>query len=222
MKSQHPLLIAPSLLAANLLDLNTELLSAEANGADLHHVDVMDGHFVPNLSFGLPVVEALSKVANIPLDVHLMITNPDHMAMEYTKVGAHRLSFHIEASLHPHRLLRAIRSAGVSPGLAINPGTSIASLEPLIDEVDFINLMSVNPGFSGQSFIKESVSRISELSALIQKRHSTAVIEVDGGVQEQNAKSLVDAGASILVVGNYFYRSSQRNRCISILRQSVA
>lgn len=216
------LLIAPSILAADFGRLGEEMGAAEAAGADLHHIDVMDGHFVPNLSFGLALMDGIKRISQLPLDVHLMITNPDSMALEYVRAGADRLSFHIEASLHPHRLLRAIKEKGCKAGIAINPGTSLELLRPLLAELDFVNVMSVNPGFSGQTFITATFARLSELRSLSQSLNPKLEIEVDGGVNEQNASSLVTAGASILVVGNYFYRSKDRSHCIPRLRQSAS
>lgn len=212
-------LIAPSLLAADPLNFASEAKSAEAAGADLHHVDVMDGHFVPNLTFGIPFVRALKKVAKIPLDVHVMITNPDAMVMEYVKAGADFMLFHVEAATHAHHLVQSIRNAGAKPGLAINPGTPLQSLEPLLEDIAMINVMSVNPGFGGQKFIKSSLKRIETLRNMIEQRSLDTYIEVDGGVNEETASSVVKAGANVLVAGTAVYGRKDRRAAIANLKE---
>ncbi|SME89682.1 ribulose-phosphate 3-epimerase [Pseudobacteriovorax antillogorgiicola] len=216
--SAQDIWVAPSLLAADPLNFETESKSVEDAGADLHHVDVMDGHFVPNLTFGIPFVKALKKVSGIPLDVHIMISNPDEMAMEYVKAGADYLLFHVEAATHAHRLTQVIAEAGAKPGLAINPGTSLSLLEPLLPFVKMINVMSVNPGFGGQKFIRESLSRISWLRNEIEKRSLDMRIQVDGGVNKETVGSVVEAGADVLVAGTAVYGASDRKAAIELLK----
>ena len=199
------ILIAPSLLAADPLNFEAESKSVEDGGADLHHVDVMDGHFVPNLTFGIPFVKALKKTSSIPLDVHVMISNPDEMAELYVKAGADYLVFHIEAARHAHRLTQVISGAGAIPGVAINPGTSLQTLEPLLPYLGMVNVMSVNPGFGGQKFIKETLGRIEALRSLIERHSYDCHIQVDGGVNEATVRDIVKAGANVLVAGTAVY-----------------
>jgi ribulose-phosphate 3-epimerase len=210
--------IAPSLLAADPLCYGSEVQSVEYAGADLHHVDVMDGHFVPNLSFGLPIVRALKKLANIPLDVHIMVSNPDAVALDYVEAGADYLVFPIESSIHPHRLIHAIKAKGAKAGVAVNPGTSLTLLEPLLEDLDLVNVMSVNPGFGGQSFIPAAVDRVARLKRMIESIGSGALIEVDGGVNAQTAKPLKNAGVDVLVAGTYVYGARDRKSAIASLR----
>lgn len=210
--------IAPSLLAADPLCFGSEVQSVEYAGADLHHVDVMDGHFVPNLSFGLPVVRALKKISKIPLDVHIMVANPDLVALDYVEAGADYLVFPIESSIHPHRLIHAIKAKGAKAGLAVNPGTSLTVLEPLLADLDLVNVMSVNPGFGGQSFIPGAVDRVASLRQMIDDCGSGALIEVDGGVNANTAQPLKEAGVDILVAGTYVYGASDRKSAIASLR----
>ena len=217
--SRRPIIVAPSLLAADPMRFGDELADVERSGADWHHVDVMDGHFVPNLTYGLPFVTALKKKAKLPLDVHIMITNPDDMALEYVKAGADILVFHAEASRHPHRLLGAIRQAGAKSGLAINPGTAIESVYPLLHDVDVFNVMSVNPGFGGQSFIKATAKRVARLYAEL-KREGLAgkvKIQIDGGINAETGAEVVSAGADTLVAGTYVYGAKDRSIPISAL-----
>lgn len=199
--------IAPSILAADPLNLGLEIQKAEQAGADWHHIDVMDGHFVPNLTFGPPLVRALKKVAKIPLDVHIMVANPDQVALDYVDAGADILCFHTEATHHSHRLTQTIRKAGAKVGIAINPGTPLESIGPLLEEVDIIMIMSVNPGFGGQSFIKQTVYRVRQLKTMLQQRglDQQVEIEVDGGINILTAKSVIDAGATALVAGTFVY-----------------
>ena len=175
------LIVSPSLLAANPLKFQEDLLDVEAAGADWHHVDVMDGHFVPNLSYGLPLVSAMKKVCKIPLDVHIMVSNPDQVALDYVKAGADILTFHIEAAVHPHRILQSIHNEGAKGGLVLNPGTPLESVYPLLKDSDVIMLMSVNPGFGGQSFIEATTERVSRLRDAIDKANANCRIEIDGG-----------------------------------------
>lgn len=213
-------LVAPSLLAADPLRLGEELGSAEALGVDWHHVDVMDGHFVPNLTYGLPLVKALKKQSRIPLDVHIMVSNPDAVAMDYIDAGADYLVFPIESVVHSHRLVSVIQQKGRKAGVAINPGTPIAQLEALIPYVDLINVMSVNPGFGGQSFIPESIERIKTLRELLKakNRQDSVLIEVDGGINGETVGPVVAAGANVLVAGTYFYGAKDKSAVLKTLR----
>lgn len=218
-----PIQIAPSLLAADALEFRKEIASVEAAGIDLHHVDVMDGHFVPNLSYGLPLVKAFKSIAKVPLDVHIMISNPDDMALEYVKAGADILVFHIEAAKHPHRIIQAIHAAGARAGLAINPGTSLTCLEALLDDVDVVNVMAVNPGFGGQSFIPQTINRVATLHDMLRRRGRVGevAIEVDGGINEKTGADVSAAGASWLVAGTHIYGKSDRTTVVSQLRQAA-
>ena len=213
-------IVAPSLLAADPLRLGEEVQSVEAAGADWHHVDVMDGHFVPNLTFGLPLIAALKRVSRIPLDVHIMVANPDAVALDYVRAGADILVFHAEAARHAHRLAQAIRQEGARPGIALNPGSHLGSVEPLIDDVDVIMLMSVNPGFGGQRFIPQTVERIRALRALIASRgrEDDVMIEVDGGINGETGAQVVAAGARALVAGTFVFGAADRGPPIRALK----
>ena len=212
--------IAPSLLAADPLNFEADLKSVEEAGADYHHVDVMDGHFVPNLTYGLPLVKALKKKSSIPLDVHIMVSNPDTVAMQYVEAGADILVFHIEAATHSHKIIQEIKNSGAKAGVAINPGTSLHALEAVLPYVDIVNVMSVNPGFGGQSFIEDSVSRISQLAESLKRigRDKEVDIEVDGGVSSATVERIVTAGANFLVAGTYVYGAENRATAIQSLR----
>ena len=193
--------IAPSILAADFAALGDAIRMAEAGGADLIHVDVMDGHFVPNITIGVPVVRSLSKVATVPLDVHLMIEEPDRYAEDFIAAGALRLSVHLEVLPHLHRTIHYIKTLGAKAGVAINPATPVWSLEEIAGDVDHVLVMSVNPGFGGQTFIRRSESKIQAVRALLDEAGNPAPIEVDGGVDVTNVARLVAAGASIFVAG---------------------
>ncbi len=214
-------LVAPSLLSADPLRFGEELANIEQAGADWHHVDVMDGHFVPNLTFGIPLVQALKKQTKIPLDVHIMVSNPDTVALDYVKAGADILVFHAEASTHPHRLLQAIRAAGAKAGLALNPGTPIEAALPLLDDADLFLIMSVNPGFGGQKFIPSTVERVAKLrQALVARGLDKKVqIEVDGGINAETGAEVVKAGANVLVAGTFVYGAADRSAAIRKLKQ---
>ncbi len=212
--------VAPSLLAANPLKFEEELLGAEKVGIDMHHVDVMDGHFVPNLSYGLPLIKAIKSVSKVPLDVHIMVANPDIVALDYVEAGADLLVFHIEAAIHPHRLLQAIKSKGAKAGLAINPGTPVTHLEPLLPYVDIVNVMSVNPGFGGQKFIEQTPKRVRAISNMLKEigREKDVYLEVDGGITEKTAPLVKEAGANLLVAGTFFYGSSDKSQALAALK----
>ena len=212
--------VAPSLLAADPLRFKEELENVEACGADFHHVDVMDGHFVPNLTYGLPLVKAIKANSSIPLDVHIMVSNPDEVALDYVKAGADILCFHIEASTHSHRLIQAIQAAGAKAGVAINPGTSISQIEAVLPFVDMVNVMSVNPGFGGQKFISQTVERIQKIKSMLKEigRDADVLIEVDGGVNMSTAESIKAAGANMLVAGTFVYKAENQKEAISFLK----
>jgi len=194
--------IAPSLLSADFTRLAEAIETVESGGATILHVDVMDGHFVPNITIGLPVVRSLRKATKLVIDTHLMIDEPGRYAVEFVKAGADMVSVHVEADEHLHRTLTAIRSAGAKSGIAINPATPLGALDEALQFADFVLLMSVNPGFGGQSFIPESVVKLRRLRQMIIDRGLNTRIEIDGGIDEHNAATVVDAGAEILVAGS--------------------
>jgi len=200
-------LLAPSLLSADFTRLGEELRMIEAAGAQVVHVDVMDGRFVPNITIGLPVVEALRKATTLPLDCHLMIVEPSRYAAEFVKAGADWVSVHQEADPHLHRTLAAIRQAGGKAGVVLNPGTPVEGLVDLVGDFDFVLLMSVNPGFGGQSFIPRVLDKVRRLDALRTERGLPFFIQVDGGVGPKNAQDLIRAGADCLVAGNAFFKA---------------
>lgn len=201
-------LIAPSMLSADFSNLKRDIEMINSSNADLFHLDIMDGVFVPNISYGFPVIKSIAKYAQKPLDAHLMIVNPDRYIEEFCKIGVEYLSVHIEACTHLHKTLQNISSFGVKAGVAINPHTSVSSLEEIIDFAHFILVMSVNPGFGGQSFIETSYRKIDQIKELITKRGLSVLIEVDGGVNKENAPLLIDSGADILVAGNSVFGSN--------------
>ena len=199
--------IAPSILAADFAALGQAIAAVEAGGADFIHVDVMDGHFVPNLTVGVPVVRSLRKVAKVPLDVHLMIEDPDRFVEDFVAAGAAMLSVHVEVLPHLHRTIQYIKSLGAKAGVAINPSTPVAALEEIAGDLDHVLVMSVNPGVGGQTFIPRSESKIKAIRKLLDQAGNRAPIEVDGGVDTSNAARLISAGASILVAGHAIFSS---------------
>lgn len=210
--------IAPSLLAADFGNLQRDVEMVNASEADLHHIDVMDGVFVPNISYGMPVIKAIKKSATKPLDVHLMIVDPDRYIEEFANIGAHILTIHYEACTHLHRTLQAIKAHGMKAGVALNPHTNIMLLEDTIVDIDIVLIMSVNPGFGGQLFIENTYEKVKALKALIRRKSSSALIEIDGGVTTQNSQKLVEAGADILVAGSFVFKSADPLKTIKELK----
>ncbi|MFZ6001521.1 MAG: ribulose-phosphate 3-epimerase [Bacteroidota bacterium] len=211
-------IIAPSILASDFANLQKEITMINESAADWVHVDIMDGVFVPNISMGLPVVEAVNRHAKKPLDVHLMIVQPERYVEAFRKAGAEYISVHIEACPHLHRNLQQIRALGAKAGIAVNPHTPVSLLKEVIHETDLVCLMSVNPGFGGQKFIENTYQKIRELKQLIKERNSTALIEIDGGVNEANAPTLRQAGADVLVAGNFVFTSPDPKATIQRLK----
>lgn len=212
--------IAPSILSADFARLADEAARVEQAGADLLHVDVMDGHFVPNLTAGPPIVEALAKVTKLPLDVHLMITNADAFIPEFADAGASYLTVHVEACPHLHRTLQSIKEHGVKAGVTLNPATPLTSLEEILADVDLVLIMSVNPGFGGQEFIPSSLRKIAQARELIRRTGSHALVEVDGGIKVDNAPDVVKSGAEILVAGSAIFRSRDYAATIKAMRHA--
>jgi ribulose-phosphate 3-epimerase len=211
-------LVAPSLLSADFLNLGRDIEMVNNSEADWFHLDIMDGVFVPNISFGMSVVSAIHSVAKKPLDVHLMIIQPDKYIQDFKDAGASILSVHIESCQHLHRSLQSIKKAGMKAGIVLNPHTPVNSLEDIINEADMVLLMSVNPGFGGQKFIVQTLDKISRLKEMILRKNLTTLIEVDGGVDMNNAKSIVSAGADILVAGNAIFKASNPPEMIKLLK----
>ena len=201
-------MVSPSFLSANFLSLQDDIDMLNSSEADWVHLDVMDGVFVPNISFGFPVIEAINKTCQKPLDVHLMIVNPEKYVAQTAKAGAMLMSVHAEACTHLHRTIQEIHAAGMKAGVALNPSTPLCMVEEVLHDADVILLMSVNPGFGGQTFIEQSVDKVRRLRQMIDAQGSHALIEVDGGVQAETAPRLVEAGANILVSGSYIFKSA--------------
>ncbi len=212
-------LIAPSLLSANFLNLENDIVMINNSKADWFHLDVMDGSFVPNISFGLPVISQIKKISKKPLDVHLMIIEPDKYIEQFYNAGADILSVHFEACTHLNRTISSIKSYGMKAGVVLNPHTNINVLEDIISEVDLVLLMSVNPGFGGQKFIENTYNKINKLKNLINAAQSKALIEIDGGVDLNNALKLIECGADVLVAGNTVFSSSTPQLTIEKLKQ---
>ncbi|MEY2691796.1 MAG: ribulose-phosphate 3-epimerase [Bacteroidota bacterium] len=214
-------LLAPSVLAADFANLQRDIELINASQADWFHIDIMDGVFVPNISFGMPVLEAISKHATKTIDVHLMIVDPDRYIKTFKQLGADILTVHYEACTHLHRTLQAIKAEGMQAGVALNPHTPVHLLEDVIQDIDMVCLMSVNPGFGGQSFIENTYTKITQLKALITRKGAKTRIEIDGGVTDKNAKALADAGADILVAGSFVFRSTNPTQTIAELKKTV-
>jgi ribulose-phosphate 3-epimerase len=214
----RPLKIAPSILSADFSRLGEEVRAVEAAGADWVHVDVMDGRFVPNITLGPVVVEAVKKVTSLPLDVHLMIVEPEKYVEAFAKAGADVLTVHVEACMHLHRVVQQIRAAGARPAVVLNPATPLAALEDILPDVDMVLLMSVNPGFGGQSFIPQVMDKVRRLKAMVDARGLDVDIQVDGGIHAGNAREVVAAGANVLVAGNAVFKAKDYGAAISALR----
>ena len=214
--------IAPSILSADFAALGAAIAAAERGGADLIHVDIMDGHFVPNLTMGPPVVASIRKVATVPLDVHLMLEEPDRYLEAFVHAGAAMITVHVEVLPHLHRTIQRIKELGVKAGVALNPSTPVVALDEIAGDVDHVLVMSVNPGFGGQTFIPRTESKIEAVRALLDRRGSDAPIEVDGGIDLTNAARVVSAGAGILVAGNAIFGSGDPARATRALRDAAA
>lgn len=210
--------IAPSLLSANFAYLADEIKKVEAAGADLLHLDIMDGHFVPNLTFGPPVIAALRQVTKLPFDVHLMVTNPQELIEPFVKAGADILTVHAETAPHMHRLIQTIKASGVQAAVSLNPATSLTAIEEVLSDLDMVLIMSVNPGFGGQQFIPESVNKIKRLRQMIESCNLKVDIEVDGGINKTTAQAVVEAGANVLVAGSAVYGAPDVAKAIQELR----
>lgn len=212
-------LVSPSLLSANFLDLRSDIDMINKSEADWLHMDVMDGVFVPNISFGFPILEAVSKVCTKPLDVHFMIERPERYIEQTAQLGAMMMNVHYEACLHLHRTIQQIHAAGMKAGVTLNPSTPVSVLEDIINDVDMVLLMSVNPGFGGQKFIENTIKKVERLRKLIKESGSHALIEVDGGVQAETSPRLVKAGVNVLVSGSYVFKSTDPISTIHALKE---
>ncbi|MBE7653902.1 ribulose-phosphate 3-epimerase [Tenacibaculum finnmarkense genomovar finnmarkense] len=214
-------LIAPSVLAADFANLQRDIEMINNSDADWFHIDIMDGVFVPNISFGMPVLKAITKHATKTIDVHLMIVNPDQYIQTFADLGANILTVHYEACPHLHRTIQAIKAAGMKAGVALNPHTPISVLEDVIQDLDMVCIMSVNPGFGGQSFIENTYKKVSQLKHLIEFSNSECKIEIDGGVTDKNANQLIEAGADVLVAGSYVFKSENPTETIENLKNLI-
>jgi len=214
-----PKLIAPSVLAADFANLQRDVEMINRSDADWFHIDIMDGVFVPNISFGMPVLRDIIKHATKTIDCHLMIIDPDRYVKTFADLGCDILTVHYEACTHLHRTLQLIKSHGMKAGVALNPHTSVQLLNDVIQDIDMVCLMSVNPGFGGQSFIENTYDKVKELKTIINTKGTNTLIEIDGGVTDKNAKQLVDAGADVLVAGSYVFKSSNQEATVAGLRE---
>jgi ribulose-phosphate 3-epimerase len=214
--------IAPSILSADFAALGAAVAAAEKGGADLLHIDVMDGHFVPNITIGPPVVKSIKRVATVPLDVHLMITDPDKYAAAFVEAGADMVSVHVEVLPHLHRSIAFIKSLGVKAGVVLNPSTPVVALEEIAGDVDFVLVMSVNPGFGGQAFIPRSEHKVRALRALLDRAGSRAPIEIDGGIDLSNIARVVEAGVDIVVAGSAIFNSPDPTAATKALKDAAA
>ncbi len=214
-------IIAPSVLAADFANLQRDIEMINESDAQWFHIDIMDGIFVPNISFGMPVLEAIAKHAKKPLDTHLMIVDPDRYIKTFADLGCKTLTVHYEACTHLHRTLQAIKDHGMKAGVALNPHTSVSLLEDVINDIDLVCIMSVNPGFGGQSFIENTYKKVKQLKEIITRNNASTLIEIDGGVTDKNAKQLVEAGADVLVAGSFVFKSDNPTQTISDLNKII-
>ena len=214
--------IAPSILSANFIKLGEEIKAAEEAGVDMLHIDIMDGHFVPNITIGPFIVESIRQVTSLPLDVHLMIEEPDTYLRDFIKAGADYVTVHLEASVHLHRTVQLIKETGVKAGVSLNPATPVWSLEHILPDIHLVLLMSVNPGFGGQKFIPQALDKIRILKKFIEEKGLTTLIEVDGGINVDNAKDVASAGADILVMGSAFFHSGNYKEIMKRVKERLA
>lgn len=210
--------VLPSLLASDFTRLGEEIEKMETAGADIFHLDIMDGQFVPNISYGLPVVQAIAEKAAIPLDVHLMTHQPEQFIAEFAEMGVEMVSFHVEATAHPHRVMQLIHNQGMKAGIALNPHTPISNIKHLLPEIDFVLIMTVNPGFGGQKFITACVDKIEELNEMKKQSGYVFEIEVDGGINNETADICRNAGASLFVSGSHLFKSEDWKRAVDALK----
>ena len=213
--------IAPSILSADFSCLGDQIQAVERGGAGVLHVDVMDGHFVPNITIGLPVVKSLAKFTRLPIDAHLMITDPGTYAVQFVEAGAQMVSVHVEADAHLHRTLTAIRAAGAQPGVVLNPATPVVAVEEALQFVDYVLVMSVNPGFGGQPFIPQAIDKVKRLRQMILERQLNVRIEIDGGIDRSNIEKVVAAGAEILVAGSAIFGKPDAEAAVRELREAT-
>jgi ribulose-phosphate 3-epimerase len=213
--------LAPSILSADFTRLGDEIRAVEEAGADYIHIDVMDGHFVPNITIGPLVVEAIKNVSNLPLDVHLMISNPDRYIKDFIKAGSNLLSVHAETCPHLQRTVNQIRELGVKPAVVLNPSTSLSMLEYILEEVDMVLLMTVNPGFGGQKFISSMIPKIKKLRKLIDEKHLSVELEVDGGINLDNISQVAKAGADVIVAGSSVFKSADCKETVRLMKKII-